>query len=63
MPGLIARSQNLMSALTPASEVMLRHSDEFIKRRVLFAGDLQDTLPALFAATEVRVHTQQYHHW
>lgn len=35
-----------MSALTPASEVMLRHSDEFIERRVLFAGDLQDSLPA-----------------
>ncbi|XP_039275940.1 ribosomal RNA small subunit methyltransferase C-like [Nilaparvata lugens] len=32
-----------MSALTPASEVMLRHSDEFIERRVLFAGDLQDS--------------------
>ncbi|NIG63007.1 MAG: 16S rRNA (guanine(1207)-N(2))-methyltransferase RsmC [Serratia symbiotica] len=52
-----------MSALTPASEVMLRHSDEFIKRRVLLAGDLQDTLPGLLEATEVRVHTQQYHHW
>lgn len=52
-----------MSALTPASEVMLRHSDEFIERRVLFAGDLQDTLPAQFEAADVRVHTQQYHHW
>lgn len=31
-----------MSALTPASEVILRHSDEFIARHVLFAGDLQD---------------------
>lgn len=39
-----------MSALTPASEVMLRHSDEFIERRVLFAGDLQDSLPAQFEA-------------
>lgn len=52
-----------MSALTPASEVMLRHSDEFIERRVLFAGDLQDSLPAQFEAADVRVHTQQYHHW
>lgn len=52
-----------MSALTPASEVMLRHSDEFIERRVLFAGDLQDALPAQFEAADVRVHTQQYHHW
>jgi hypothetical protein len=53
----------LMSALTPASEVILRHSDDFIGRRVLFAGDLQDDLPADFDAESVRVHTNQYHHW
>ena len=35
-----------MSAFTPASEVILRHSDEFTTRHVLFAGDLQDDLPA-----------------
>ncbi|WP_035345727.1 MULTISPECIES: 16S rRNA (guanine(1207)-N(2))-methyltransferase RsmC [Dickeya] len=52
-----------MSALTPASEVILRHSDEFVTRRVLFAGDLQDTLPAHFDASTVTVHTMQYHHW
>ncbi|PWC17787.1 16S rRNA (guanine(1207)-N(2))-methyltransferase RsmC [Brenneria corticis] len=52
-----------MSALTPASEVILRHSDEFIPRRVLFAGDLQDTLPAQFDAAAVRVHATQFHHW
>ncbi|ELI8097147.1 16S rRNA (guanine(1207)-N(2))-methyltransferase RsmC [Yersinia enterocolitica] len=52
-----------MSALTPASEVILRHSDEFIARHVLFAGDLQDALPAQFDAAGIRVHTNQYHHW
>jgi len=52
-----------MSALTPASEVLLRHIDEFTGRRVLFAGDLQDDLPTDFDAEEVRVHTNQYHHW
>ncbi|MFP1722980.1 16S rRNA (guanine(1207)-N(2))-methyltransferase RsmC [Lonsdalea quercina] len=52
-----------MSAFTPASEVILRHSDDFSTRRVLFAGDLQDTLPAQFEAEDVRVHTMQYHHW
>ena len=52
-----------MSLFTPASEVILRHSEEFEPRRVLFAGDLQDTLPAQFEAAEVRVHTNQYHHW
>ncbi|MBS0968760.1 16S rRNA (guanine(1207)-N(2))-methyltransferase RsmC [Nissabacter archeti] len=51
-----------MSALTPASEVILRHTDEFTERRVLFAGDLQDSLPAQLEAAEVRVHTNQYHH-
>ena len=34
-----------MSAFTPA-EVLLRHSDDFESARVLFAGDLQDDLPA-----------------
>lgn len=52
-----------MSALTPASEVILRHSDEFVSRRVLFAGDLQDTFPAQFEASDVRVHATQFHHW
>lgn len=52
-----------MSALTPASEVMLRHHDEFTPRRVLFAGDVQDDLPGQFDAAEVRVLCGQYHHW
>ncbi|NIY48157.1 16S rRNA (guanine(1207)-N(2))-methyltransferase RsmC [Cedecea colo] len=52
-----------MSALTPASEVLLRHSDDFTESRVLFAGDLQDDLPARFETAASRVHTQQFHHW
>lgn len=52
-----------MSALTPASEVLLRHSDDFEPRRILFAGDLQDDLPARLETAASRVHTQQYHHW
>lgn len=52
-----------MSAFTPASEVILRHCDEFTQRRVLFAGDLQDDLPAQLDTGLSRVHTQQYHHW
>ncbi|WP_455845469.1 16S rRNA (guanine(1207)-N(2))-methyltransferase RsmC [Pantoea agglomerans] len=52
-----------MSAFTPASEVILRHSDEFTARNVLFAGDLQDDLPAQLETASSRVHTQQYHHW
>lgn len=35
-----------MSAFTPASEVLLRHSDDFEQSRILFAGDLQDDLRA-----------------
>ncbi|WP_072016931.1 16S rRNA (guanine(1207)-N(2))-methyltransferase RsmC [Erwinia oleae] len=52
-----------MSAFTPASEVILRHSDEFTQRRILFAGDMQDDLPARLETALSRVHTQQYHHW
>lgn len=52
-----------MSAFTAASEVLLRHCDEFRARRVLFAGDLQDDLPACMETASSRVHTQQYHHW
>lgn len=52
-----------MTALTPASEVLLRHSDDFTESRVLFAGDLQDDLPARVETAASRVHTQQFHHW
>lgn len=52
-----------MSAFTPASEVLLRHSDDFEQSRILFAGDLQDDLPARFESAASRVHTQQFHHW
>lgn len=52
-----------MTALTPASEVLLRHSDDFTESRVLFAGDLQDDLPARFETAASRAHTQQFHHW
>lgn len=52
-----------MSAFTPASEVLLRHSDDFEQSRILFAGDLQDDLPARFECAASRAHTQQFHHW
>ncbi|AFJ48442.1 16S rRNA (guanine(1207)-N(2))-methyltransferase RsmC [Shimwellia blattae] len=52
-----------MSAYTPASEVLLRHSDDFAQSRVLFAGDLQDDLPARLETAQNRACTQQYHHW
>ena len=52
-----------MSALTPASEVLLRHSDDFEQSRILFAGDLQDDLPARLDTAASRAHTQQFHHW
>ncbi|MEB4673485.1 16S rRNA (guanine(1207)-N(2))-methyltransferase RsmC [Enterobacteriaceae bacterium G50] len=52
-----------MSAFTPASEVLLRHSDDFEQSRILFAGDLQDDLPARLDTAFSRAHTQQFHHW
>jgi len=52
-----------MSALSPASEVLLRHSDDFEQSRILFAGDMQDDLPARLDTAFSRAHTQQFHHW
>ena len=52
-----------MSAYSPASEVILRHTDEFTQSNVLFAGDLQDDLPVQFNALGVKAHCSQYHHW
>ena len=52
-----------MSAFTPASEVLLRHSDDFEQSRIFFAGDLQDDLPARLDTAASRAHTQQFHHW
>ncbi|BET95626.1 16S rRNA (guanine(1207)-N(2))-methyltransferase RsmC [Xenorhabdus taiwanensis] len=52
-----------MSVLTPASEVILRHHEQFRSRHLLFAGDLQDNLATEIEAASVRVHTNQYHHW
>lgn len=52
-----------MSAFIPASEVLLRHSDDFEQSRIIFAGDLQDDLPARLETAVSRAHTQQYHHW
>ncbi len=52
-----------MSVLTPSSKVILRYINKFTKRCILFAGDIQDTLPVQFTVSEVRVHTQYYHCW
>lgn len=51
-----------MSAMSAASEVLLRHSDDFSHRHILFAGDLQDDLPAHLPCASCRVHTPQFHH-
>ena len=47
-----------MSAFTPASEVLLRHSDDFEESRILFAGDMQDDLPDC-AESRVQVLSRQ----
>lgn len=52
-----------MSALAAASKLIVRHSDLFIERCVLFSGDLDDFLPVQFSAAKVRVHTNQYNYW
>ena len=50
-----------MSAFTPASEVLLRHSDDFESARVLFAGDLQDDLPARLDTAASRAQIGRAH--
>ncbi|TGC97044.1 16S rRNA (guanine(1207)-N(2))-methyltransferase, partial [Salmonella enterica subsp. enterica serovar Wilhelmsburg] len=52
-----------MSAFTPASEVMLRHSEDVELSRSLCAGEEQADLPARSECAASRAHTQQFHHW
>ncbi|WP_225639446.1 16S rRNA (guanine(1207)-N(2))-methyltransferase RsmC [Candidatus Profftia sp. (ex Adelges kitamiensis)] len=52
-----------MLSLLPASKLILRHSNRLKSRLVLFAGDLQDILPAKFTAVNVSVHANQYNYW
>lgn len=52
-----------MSSLTPASEVILRHDEYFIGRRVLIAGNLQDNISAEMSAEILHILTNQYHYW
>lgn len=52
-----------MSMLTPASEVILRHAEEFTESHVLLAGDIQDLIAAQLTAKSVYASTTQYHQW
>ncbi|CAD6512951.1 16S rRNA (guanine(1207)-N(2))-methyltransferase RsmC [Candidatus Profftia tarda] len=52
-----------MSFFTPASKVIMRHSEKLKLCLVLFSGDLEDTLPARLEAADVIVHTNKYHYW
>lgn len=52
-----------MSSLTPASEVILRHDEYFIGRRVLIAGNLQDNISSEINAEILHILTNQYHYW
>lgn len=52
-----------MSLYTPASEVILRHRDQFIHRNLLIAGDIQDNLVTELIAKQVKLFTSYYQHW
>lgn len=52
-----------MSSLTPASEVILRHDEYFIGRRILIAGNLQDNISSEINAEILHILTNQYHYW
>ncbi|XPE37981.1 hypothetical protein ACNKHS_26005 [Shigella flexneri] len=51
-----------MSPFTPASEVLLRHSDELKKAVFCLAGDLQDDLPHVSTRLKA-VPYPVLHHW
>ena len=50
----------MSETFSPASQVILRHKDDFINRRVLFAGTIQDNLPIYFTASTVNVFSTMY---
>lgn len=52
-----------MPLYSPASEVILRHKDQFLNHNILIAGDIQDNLAAELIAKQVRLFTSYYHHW
>ncbi|WP_367680169.1 16S rRNA (guanine(1207)-N(2))-methyltransferase RsmC [Candidatus Fukatsuia anoeciicola] len=52
-----------MLMLTTTSKMLLRHRNEFAQRSILFAGNLQDDLPAKFKTIKTQVHTSQYNYW
>lgn len=51
-----------MFALTPVSEVILRHQNIFLDKKVLIAGDVQDFLPVRLNTRSTGVHTAWFHH-
>ncbi|VFP80423.1 16S rRNA (guanine(1207)-N(2))-methyltransferase RsmC [Candidatus Erwinia haradaeae] len=52
-----------MSILSSASMMLLRHHNKFTKRRIVFSGNLQDTLSVQLETESSYIHTQQYHQW
>jgi 16S rRNA (guanine1207-N2)-methyltransferase len=51
-----------MSAFTPASEVLLRHSDDFESAAFCLPVTCRMTCPHVWTPAS-RAHTQQFHHW
>lgn len=50
----------MITTLSPASQMMLRHKNFFKNRNILFAGDLQDALAAHWNAKNVYAHLTMY---
>lgn len=53
----------MTTTFSPASQMMLRHASFFSDRHVIFAGDIQDSLPVSWDAKHVRAHLTAYQHY
>lgn len=49
------------SAYTPASQVIERHQTFFNDKKVIIAGDIQDSYPTVLSAKQVKIHCTQFH--
>ncbi len=48
---------------TPVTEVILNHLDKMTQGTLLLAGSLPIPFPMQWNTLDIRVHTNQYHHW
>lgn len=50
-----------MSLLTPASQILERHEEQFLNKRILIAGDIHDNYPLHIDTAQTNIHCTQFH--